>query len=141
MEGDNELENAPLVESLNDSAGDSDVENFDDNNEGVNENAQKDDSECRTRKRKEKRKQLKSKKDNKEFQKTFKENKHLFDLSCDCCSKIFGSLDEARKHYSTEHGNPKGYIKSTSGKKIFYNCEVVQYLKRHFNPDKFKYVH
>lgn len=65
---------------------------------------------------------------------------HLFDMTCDCCSNVvFESLDEARKHYTSEHNNPRGYIKCC-GRRMFYRCQVVQHVTRHLDPDKFKCV-
>lgn len=86
------------------------------------------------------RKRWQSKKNNQEYQRLFNENNHLFDMSCDCCSKMFESLDEARAHYLSEHDNPKGYIKSISGRKMWFRCNVVQHIERHLNPEKHMYV-
>lgn len=72
-----------------------------------------------------------------EFVKLFAENKHRFDLSCDNCSTVFESLEEARNHYSNEHNNQKGYIKCCNVK-LTYRCEVVRHLCRHLDPNKFK---
>lgn len=47
------------------------------------------------------RKRWQSKKKDKEYQMIFNENKHLFNMSCDLCSKAFESLDETRAHYLT----------------------------------------
>lgn len=94
-----------------------------------------------SKKKKQTRKRWGSKKANNEYQRLFDENKHLFDLSCDCCSKIFESLDEARAHYLSEHNTRKGYIKSITGKKLLCRAYVVQYLEWQANPEKFKYTY
>lgn len=120
---------------------DCDAEEFVDNNdENINENYPEDDIECKTKKRKQRMTRLQSRKNKKEHQKKFNQNLHLFNMSCDCCSKIFESLDEARTHYSAEHNNPKGYIKSKEGNKIYHRWHVLQHIDRHHNPDNFKYV-
>lgn len=85
------------------------------------------------------RKRWQSKKKDKEYQMIFNENKHLFNMSCDLCSKAFESLDETRAHYLTEHNISRGYIKCVeSGRKMFYRYAVMQHIERHLNPDKFK---
>lgn len=75
-----------------------------------------------------------------DYQKLFEENKHFLNMSCDCCSKAFESLEEARDHYLAEHGNSKGYIKTARGKKLLHRCNVLKYLTRRSNP-MFKYVY
>lgn len=97
------------------------------------------DTEYKSKRKTPKRKQWQTKKKNKEYQKIFAENMYLFDMACDCCSNVFESLDEARKHYASEHNNPRGYIKCC-GRRMFYRCQVVQHVTRHLDPDKFKYV-
>lgn len=72
-----------------------------------------------------------------EFKKLFAENKHRFDMTCDSCSKLFETLDEARSHYAVDHNNAKGYIKCCNVK-LTYRCEVVRHLYRHLEPNKFK---
>ena len=130
--GDNDLNDIPSTDDLNDSY----AENFDDNNDGsTDENEPRDDT---TRRQKSKR--WNAKKNTKEYQKMFDENRHLFDMQCDCCSKVFESLEEGRAHYLSKHNNSKGYIKTKNGNKLFYRCNVVQQLERHLNPDNFKYV-
>lgn len=76
-----------------------------------------------------------------EFRKLFAENKHRFDMSCDyvSCSSVFESLEEARRHYATEHNSSKGHIKCCNVK-LTYRCEVVRHLYRHLDPNKFKCV-
>lgn len=111
---------------------DSNVESVDEHDD--TQNVSESNKKTQTRKR------CRSKKNNQEYQNLFNENKHLFDMSCDCCSKLFESLDEARAHYLSEHDNPKGYIKSISGRKLLFRCNIVQHLERHSNPEKFKYV-
>lgn len=73
------------------------------------------------------------------FEKLFVENRHRFNLSCDNCSTVFETLEEARRHYPTEHNIAKGYIKCCNSK-LKYPCEVVQHLSRHLHPEKFEYV-
>lgn len=82
---------------------------------------------------------LAAKQKNEDFQKLFAENKHRFDMTCDNCSSIFESFEEARKHYASEHNNSKGYIKCCNVK-LTYRCDIVSHLYRHVDPDKFKYV-
>lgn len=82
----------------------------------------------------------KTKQKNAKYERLFMENRHLFDMSCDNCTKVFDSLEGARTHYATEHNNPKGYIKCCESK-LIYRCHIVQHLARHLEPDKFKYVH
>lgn len=71
------------------------------------------------------------------FQKLFDEYKHLFDMKCDCCSKVFEYFDEGRNHYLTEHNNTRGYIKCC-GLRLHYPCQVEAHLDRHIAPDKYK---
>lgn len=134
------MDNEPLVIHAYDGSISSNEEFHDSNAQSVDElddytrNVTESEKKAHTRKR------WDSKKNDTEYQRLFSENKHLFDMSCDCCSTLFESLNEARAHYLNEHNNPKGYIKSNSGKKMIYRSNVVQYLERHSNPEKFKYV-
>lgn len=111
----------------------------DNNDDSVDEDSRQIDNELKPQKSPPKRKQWQTKKKNKEYQKLFSENKHYFDMSCDGCSIVFESLDEARVHYSSEHSNSRGYLKCC-GRRLFYRCQVVQHVARHLDPDKFKYV-
>lgn len=133
--GDSDLDNEPPIDFSNDLDDENELETKSDQNNG--ESAEED--ECKSKRKTPKRKQWQTKKKNKEYQKIFSENMHLFDMSCDCCSNVFESLDEARKHYTSEHDNPRGYIKCC-GRRMFYRCQVVQHVTRHLDPDKFKYV-
>lgn len=135
-----ESDNEPLANYANHSDNDEshDVNRNDSNVESVDENYTQNGPE--SKKKASIRKRWQSKKNDREYQRLFNENKHLFDMSCDCCSKIFESLDEGRAHYLTEHNNPKGYIKSISWKKRLFRCYVVEHLKRLSNPQKSKYV-
>lgn len=128
--GDSDLDNVSLIDCSNDL--DLDDENLESKSNDNDEESVEED-----KRKPPKRKQWQTKKKNKEYQKIFSENRHLFDMSCDCCKKIFESLDEARKHYSTKHNNPRGYIKCC-GRRMFYRCQVVQHITRHLDPDKFK---
>lgn len=122
--------------SIDNYVNDSDAEGFDDDGEDrADECSPENDG-----KQKKRRKPSQAKKKNKEFEKLFNDNRQLFNLSCDCCEKSFESLDEARAHYPSEHNKPKGYIKSTSGTKLFNRCDVTRWVDRHLNPAKFKYV-
>lgn len=69
------------------------------------------------------------------FRKLFEENKHFFDLTCDCCSKIFKSYEESRAHYLKEHNNSKGYIKCC-GHKLQFRFQIVAHLNRHLGTYK-----
>lgn len=133
--GDSDLDNEALIDGPNDL----DEENLESkcNVESVEEADCQTDLECKSKRKTPKRKQWQTKKKNKEYQKMFNENRHLFDMSCDCCKKEFDSLDEARKHYATKHDNPRGYLKCC-GRRMFYRCQVVQHITRHLDPDKFK---
>lgn len=73
------------------------------------------------------------------MQKLFVENKYRFDLTCDNCSASFESLDDAREHYSTEHNNPKGYLKCCNIR-LEYPFKVYHHILKHVNPEKFKCV-
>lgn len=84
-------------------------------------------------------KRWQTKKNNKEYQQLFSENKHIFDMSCDVCAKVFKSLEEARTHYLCEHGNSKGYIKC-GRRRVMLRCQVVDHITRHLYPEKFKCV-
>lgn len=74
------------------------------------------------------------------FDKLLAEHRHRFDMSCDLCSTIFDSLDDARLHYASEHNNLMGYIKCCKAK-LKHRSQVVDHLDRHLNPNKIKYVH
>lgn len=71
------------------------------------------------------------------YQKLFDEHKHLFDMTCDCCSTTFQTLDEGRAHYLSDHNNSRGYIKCCNVK-LYYRCQVVGHINRHLDPDKYK---
>lgn len=71
------------------------------------------------------------------FVKMFKENEHLFDMTCDSCAATFKTLDEARTHYTKLHKNKKGYIKCCSTK-LTYRSEVIRHLQKHLEPKNFK---
>lgn len=62
------------------------------------------------------------------------ENKHLFDMSCDLCPRVFETFDEAQSHYSDIHDTPNGYIKCC-GSKLAHQCKVEKHLKRHLEPE------
>lgn len=131
-----------LIVDMND---DSCPVNYDDNNEeSSDERDYENDSEFKndvpTKKCKRRKSKMEIEKKKNDFQKMINENRDLFDMSCDCCSKMFESLDEARAHYSTEHLNPKGYIKTKSGIKLFYRNNILKQIERQTNPDKFKWV-
>lgn len=79
------------------------------------------------------------KKRKKQFDKLFAENKHHFDMTCDECSKVFKSLEEARAHYAKSHNNPHGYIKCCKAK-MKYPSTIERHLQRHMNPEKYTYV-
>lgn len=74
-----------------------------------------------------------------EFEKLFAEYKHRYDMSCDMCPSVFESVEEARKHYATEHESSKGHIKCCN---IKQRCrsEIKRHLNRHLNSDMYKYV-
>lgn len=116
------------------------VNDFNDatNEESADENTSKDNNEPEMEHKERKRRKSKVSKNDEEYQKLFNEYRNIFDLSCDCCTKVFESLNEAQKHYASAHNKFQGYIKSTNGKKLFRPGHVVQYVDRHLN--KFKYV-
>lgn len=130
------MDNEPVIDDGSD-AGDLDDDN---NEENAIENVREGVAESKTRKPRKKYIPSEAKKKNEEYRKMFHENRHLFDMSCDCCPTVFESLDEARAHYLSEHNIAKGYIKSTSGIKMVLRCNIIRYIDRYLNPDKFKYV-
>lgn len=76
----------------------------------------------------------------KQFDKLFAANKHHFDMTCDNCSCVFESFDEAQSHYANEHTNLSGYIKCCNTKFRLRN-EVEDHIKlRHLEYEQFKYV-
>lgn len=129
-----DIEPATVLDDANDSICDSNAESVDEfDNDNDSEYKL---NEPKTRKRRKSKKEVE--KEKKGFQTLFNENRDLFDMSCDFCSNTFESFDEARKHYSSEHLNPKGYIKSKSGIKLFYRNQILMQIDRQTNPDKFK---
>lgn len=73
-----------------------------------------------------------------EFKKLFDEHKYRFIMTCDECSTVFESLEEARTHYAKMHNNSKGYIKCCNAK-FSYRCEVERHIhQRHMEPKRFK---
>lgn len=60
-----------------------------------------------------------------------------FDMTCDKCSTIFTTLDEARTHYKEFHNDDKGYIKCC-GTKLRHTWQIRDHVKSHLNPDSFK---
>lgn len=136
-----ESDNEPPVNHASDSSNE-EFHDADTNNSNVNSVDEHDDTQNvpESKKKTQTRKRFQLRTNNTVYQRLFNENKHLFDLSCDCCSKIFESLDEARAHYSSEHNKPKGYIRTSNGRKLLFRCNVMQHLERHSNPEKFKYV-
>lgn len=82
-------------------------------------------------------KKWRSKQKEMKFQKLFDENRYRFDLTCDLCPKSFGSLDETRAHYLTDHNHTKGYIKCCKTK-LQYRCQIVSHLNRHLEPEKYR---
>lgn len=109
------------------------------NEESVDEDDRQIDNGLKSQRNPPKRRKTKrqTKQKNKEYQTLFSENKHFFDMTCDACSNVFESLDEARVHYLKDHHNHRGYLKCC-GRKLFYRCQVVQHVARHLDPDKFK---
>lgn len=61
----------------------------------------------------------------------------FFDMSCDLCSEICVSIEQARDHYLNEHNEPKGYIKCCKTK-FFAVGRVKEHIEFHINPDRFK---
>lgn len=102
------------------------------------ENGEAEEEEVETSPQKSSRRMTAKQKRN-EFKKLFTENKHRFDLTCDSCPQLFDTLDDARRHYATNHNNAKGYIKCCSAK-LTYRCEVVRHLYRHLEPNRYKWV-
>lgn len=73
-----------------------------------------------------------------QFDKFFNDNKHLFDLNCDYCSKVFESYEDARIHYVSEHQKTTGYIKCCTSK-LRCRREIERHIEhRHLNPDHLK---
>lgn len=60
-----------------------------------------------------------------------------FDMSCDCCDAMFQSFPEAKRHYLSEHSEPKGYIKCC-GKKMRSLTAIEEHIQGHKNPDSLK---
>lgn len=124
----------PDDEQLNDA--------IDSNNEDSNDvGGLGSDAESDTQNNRKSKRRRRSKNSDTDYLKLFNENKHLLDMTCDCCSTVFESLEEARDHYLIKHGNYKGYIKAIKGRKLFHRFNVSQYLSRQLNPDKFEYVY
>lgn len=69
------------------------------------------------------------------FDEIFAEHKHRFDLSCDSCSTIFETLNEARMHYARKHKNKHGYIKCCDIK-FSVRSSLLTHLKRHRDPSQ-----
>lgn len=62
-----------------------------------------------------------------------------FDMSCDRCDEIFESLPHAIRHYSSEHSEPKGYIKCCN-KKFRTLATIDDHIHWHKNPESWKLV-
>lgn len=74
-----------------------------------------------------------------DIEKLLAENLDLLDMSCECCPKVFDSLDEAQKHYADEHNNPRGFIKCCKHK-LRTRYQVKEHLAFHRDRDRYKYV-
>lgn len=57
-----------------------------------------------------------------------------FDMSCDKCDAMFESYAHARRHYLSEHGNPKGYLKCCN-KKMRTLAAIDDHIQWHENPE------
>ncbi|XP_055317606.1 transcription factor grauzone-like [Sitodiplosis mosellana] len=76
--------------------------------------------------------QTKAKK-NKKFDQFCAEHKDLLKMNCELCPTVFKNLREAREHYPKKHNNPNGYIKCCAAK-LFYPSQVMDHIKKHFEP-------
>lgn len=62
-----------------------------------------------------------------------------FDMSCDQCDMMFESFLHAKRHYLSEHGDGKGYIKCCS-KKMKTLAAIDDHVQWHKNPEILKCV-
>lgn len=62
-----------------------------------------------------------------------------FDMSCDLCDATFIAFHDARRHYKECHNEEKGWIKCC-GTKLRLLSLVRDHIKKHLNPELFKYV-
>lgn len=62
-----------------------------------------------------------------------------FDMSCDECDAKFTSFKDAQRHYKASHNDDKGYLKCC-GTKLKSFTLVRDHIKKHLNPESFKYV-
>lgn len=60
-----------------------------------------------------------------------------FDMSCDVCDVMFESFSHAKRHYLSEHGDAKGYIKCCS-KKMRTLAAIDEHVQWHKNPETLK---
>lgn len=60
-----------------------------------------------------------------------------FDMSCDQCDKIFDTFFTAKRHYLSEHKEPKGYVKCC-GMKFKSLLAIDKHIDWHKNPESFK---
>lgn len=61
-----------------------------------------------------------------------------FDMSCDQCDAMFQSFPDAKRHYMSEHSEPKGWIKCC-GKKMRSLTTIEEHIEGHQNPQSLKY--
>lgn len=60
-----------------------------------------------------------------------------FDMSCDQCEAMFESFPHARRHYLSDHGDSKGYIKCCS-KKMKSLTAIDEHIQWHKNPESLR---
>lgn len=60
-----------------------------------------------------------------------------FDMSCDQCDVMFDSFTHAKRHYLSEHSEPKGYIKCCS-KKMKSLVKIDEHIQWHKNPESLR---
>lgn len=60
-----------------------------------------------------------------------------FDMSCDQCDVMFDSYPHAKRHYLSEHSEPKGYIKCCN-KKMKSLAAIDDHIQWHKNPESLR---
>ncbi|XP_055314042.1 zinc finger protein 62-like isoform X2 [Sitodiplosis mosellana] len=60
-----------------------------------------------------------------------------FDRKCEQCDVQLDSITMAKSHYSSEHKNPKGYLRCC-GTKMYSNRTVLDHVQWHIDPDTFR---
>lgn len=60
-----------------------------------------------------------------------------FDMTCDQCEVMFESFFMAKRHYLSEHNEPKGYLKCC-GLKFKSMLAIDKHIDWHKNPETLK---